>query len=270
MSYDKIPAEMKMYKQFVLWRFEDKEGAKPTKVPYSANNGGFGKVDDPSTWATFDQCVHSLKSNNLHDGLGFVLTEDDPFAFIDLDDAKDQVTMDRQLTIYQEFDSYAECSPGGNGLHIIIRGKLTSGRKRGSIEIYSKLRYMTMTGDVFRDAPVNEHNEKLNILYDRMTGGNKAATVYMGIEKATETDEEIIEHAKKAVNGDKFINLYEGRWQNYYQSQSEADLALVDIIAFYSQNKAQIQRIFRASELGKRDKAFVKVSDALPSIMSAS
>ena len=35
----------------------------------------------------------------------------------------------------------------------------------------------------------------------------------------------------------------------------EADFALVDILAFYSHNKAQIARIFRASALGQRDKA---------------
>jgi primase-polymerase (primpol)-like protein len=40
-----------------------------------------------------------------------------------------------------------------------------------------------------------------------------------------------------------------------YQSQSEADFALVDIVAFYTQNRKQIARIFRLSALGKRDKA---------------
>jgi hypothetical protein len=55
--------------------------------------------------------------------------------------------------------------------------------------------------------------------------------------------------------------LYAGKWQGLYQSQSEADFAIVDIISFYTQNRNQIIRIFQSSVLGKRDKA--KRSDYL-------
>jgi hypothetical protein len=58
-----------------------------------------------------------------------------------------------------------------------------------------------------------------------------------------------------AANGDKFRDLFEGNWDRYYSSQSEADFALIDIIAFYTQNRDQIARIFRSSGLGQRDKA---------------
>lgn len=72
--------------------------------------------------------------------------------------------------------------------------------------------------------------------------------------EAKESDEEVIARATAAANGDKFADLYAGRWQDYYPSQSEADFALVDIIAFYTQNRAQISRMFRASGLGQREK----------------
>lgn len=253
---DNIPQEMRNFPQWVVWRYEDTDSKKPTKVPYSPRTGTLASVTDPSTWATFDEVCNALKQSNWYSGAGFVLTDDDPFAFIDLDDPKgDQAAFDRQLKIYHEFNSYAERSPSGQGLHIIVKGKLDSGRRRSFIEVYSSARYMTMTGDVFRPAPINDCNELLNVLWEQMGGGSVAAAVYAGVAEAKESDEEVIARATAAANGKKFADLYAGNWQDYYQSQSEADFALVDIVAFYSQNRAQISRIFRASGLGQREKA---------------
>lgn len=256
MVIENIPQEMRIYKQWVCWRFEDTDGPKPTKVPYSPLTGKLASVTDPNTWASFEQAAHVLTTTNWYNGMGFVLTEADPFAFIDLDDTKgDQTALDRQIKIYNEFDSFAERSPSGSGLHIIIKGALPSGRRRSHIEIYSSARYMTMTGDIYRNAPIREYNELLNILWSQMGSGSVAAAVYAGVAEAKESDEEVIARATAAANGKKFADLYAGNWQDYYQSQSEADFALVDIVAFYSQNRAQISRIFRASGLGQREKA---------------
>ena len=256
MAIENIPQEMRIYKQWVCWRFEDADGSKPTKVPYSPLTGKLASVTDPNTWATFEQAAHVLTTTNWYNGIGFVLTEADPFAFIDLDDTKgDQTALDRQIKIFNEFDSYAERSPSGSGLHIIVKGALPSGRRRSFIEVYSSARYMTMTGDIYRNAPIKDCGELLNVLWSQMGSGSVAAAVYAGVAEAKETDEEILARATAAANGKKFADLYAGNWQDYYQSQSEADFALVDIVAFYSQNRAQISRIFRASGLGQREKA---------------
>lgn len=256
MVIENIPQEMRIYKQWVCWRFEDTDGPKPTKVPYSPLTGKLASVTDPNTWASFEQAAHVLTTTNWYNGIGFVLTEADPFAFIDLDDTKgDQTALDRQIKIYNEFDSFAERSPSGSGLHVIVKGALPSGRRRSFIEVYSSARYMTMTGDIYRNAPIRDYNELLNILWGQMGSGSVAAAVYAGVAEATESDQQVIERATAAANGDKFANLYAGRWSDYYQSQSEADFALVDIVAFYSQNRAQIARIFQNSGLGQREKA---------------
>lgn len=255
MDFNNIPHEMRIYPQWVVWRYEDTDSKKPTKVPYSAKTGHLASVTDPNTWAGFDECVNAM-SSGWYAGIGFVLTENDPYSFIDLDDTKgDQTALDRQIKIFNEFDSYAERSPSGSGLHIIVKGALPSGRRRSHIEIYSSARYMTMTGDIYRNAPIREYNELLNILWSQMGSGSVAAAVYAGLAEAKESDEEIVARATAAANGKKFADLYAGNWQDYYQSQSEADFALVDIVAFYSQNRAQISRIFRASGLGQREKA---------------
>lgn len=254
--FENIPLEMQLYSQWVVWRYEDTDSAKPTKVPYCPRNNRLASVVDPLTWASFAEAVHAVEANNWYDGIGFVLTESDPFAFIDLDDAKgDQISLDRQIKIYNEFDSFAERSPSGAGLHIIVRGSVPSGRRRSFVEIYSSQRYMTMTGDVYRNAPIRDFNELLNTLWGQMASGSAATSFYAGLAEAKETDEIIIQRATAAANGDKFSALLAGNWQDYYTSQSEADFAFVDIVAFYSQNRAQIARIFRSSGLGQRDKA---------------
>lgn len=253
--FSNIPHEMRIYPQWVVWRYEDTDSAKPTKVPYSPRTNRLASVTNPETWATFEEAAHSASAGH-YSGIGFVLTESDPFAFIDLDDTKgDQLALDRQVKIYNEFDSYAERSPSGSGLHIIVKGALPSGRRRSFIEVYSSARYMTMTGNIYRNAPIVDTNELLNVLWAQMGSGSVAAAVYAGVAEAKETDAEVIARATAAVNGDKFAALLAGNWQDYYPSQSEADFALVDIVAFYTQNRAQIARIFRESGLGKREKA---------------
>lgn len=256
MPLENIPLELRQYNQFVVWRYEDTNGPKPTKVPYCPETNKLASVTDPNTWASFDDACAAVARNNWYSGIGFVLTDYDPFTFIDLDDTKgDAEAMRHQLKIYNEFESYAERSPSGNGLHIIVKGKLESGRRRSFVEIYSNARYMTMTGDVYRDAPINDYQELLGALWEQMGQGRSVAAFYAGIETAKDSDDEVCRQAYQAVNGEKFYNLYTGAWDQYYQSQSEADFALVDILAFYSHNKAQIARIFRASTLGQRDKA---------------
>ena len=254
--FENVPLEMRLFAQWVVWRYEDTESPKPTKVPYSPRTNRLASVTDSKTWATFDEAVHAATANDWYSGVGFVLTENVPFAFIDLDDTKgDQGALDRQIKVYNEFDSFAERSPSGSGLHIIVKGVLPSGRRRSFIEVYSSQRYMTMTGDVYRNAPIRDCNEALNVLWGQMGSGSVATAVYAGLAEAKETDEIVIQRATAAANGDKFAALLAGNWQDYYPSQSEADFALVDIVAFYSQNRAQIARIFRNSGLGQRDKA---------------
>lgn len=238
-----------------MWKFEDLSAPKPTKVPYCATSGRLASVTNPDTWSSFAE-AQSAMATGSYSGIGFVLTENDPFTFIDLDDTKgDQTALDRQIQIFNEFQSYAEKSPSGNGLHIICKGSVPTGRRRSSIEVYSSARYMTMTGDVYRDAPILDCGELLLSLWSRMGEARGNTAYFLGLEEPTASDDEVCQQAYNASNGEKFWDLYSGNWQKHYPSQSEADFALVDIVAFYSKNRAQIKRIFQASALGQRDKA---------------
>lgn len=265
--FENIPVEMRAFTQFVCWRYEDTDSGYPTKVPYSAITSKHASVNDPHTWCTYEQAVNS-QSTGWWQGIGFVLTENDPYVFIDLDQPKNpdrsplepkefDIAHNRQRAVYEEFNSYTEYSPSGTGLHIIVKGSVPSGRKRSSMEIYSSARFMTMTGNVYRQELINERNELANSLWAEMGKGRDAELFYAGLESAICSEDDILKIASTAANGEKFHDLfYLGNWQKYnYPSQSEADFALIDIIAYYSKNRLQTQNIFLKSKLAEREKS---------------
>ena len=81
-----IPDELKRHKQWVAWRYEQVEPPpkKPTKVPYSAITGRMASSVDRLSWSTFQDAIRFQRAHN-YDGVGFVLTRDDPYTVIDLD-----------------------------------------------------------------------------------------------------------------------------------------------------------------------------------------
>jgi len=70
------------------------------------------------------------------------------------------------------------------------------------------------------------------------------------------TDDDLLRLAKESKDSEAFSALWDGKWQEKYKSQSEADFALCRKLAFWSgRNETQIDRIFRKSGLfrGKWD-----------------
>jgi hypothetical protein len=270
MAFERIPAEMRAFKSWCVWRLERNLDGKLTKIPYSPISGY--KIDPtaPHHWVTFESAVAAAESRpEWWSGIGFVLSEADPYTFIDLDEPKnpdgsplesDEYArrFDHQNNIFNAFPSYSELSPSGKGLHIILRGEVPAGRKRNNVEIYSSKRFMTMTGNVYTNSPINYYNNELKSLWDEMAPANQSSELYYaGLEREVNTDEKVILYAQSASNGELFHDLYfNGDWAKHnYPSQSEADFALVDIIAFYSRNRAQVNRIFLNSRLGQREKS---------------
>jgi putative DNA primase/helicase len=62
------------------------------------------------------------------------------------------------------------------------------------------------------------------------------------------TDEEIIELAARARNSAKFEALYRGDTSGY-DSHSEADQALISLLAFFTRDEEQLDRLYRGSGL---------------------
>lgn len=251
MSYANIPHELQLLPQWVVWRFELTDDGKQTKVPYNARTGFRASHSDRSSWSTFEE---ALASSSFYSGIGFVFTAFDPYCGIDLDATEDEEATARQVKILDAFNSYAEWSPSGKGIHIIVKAQIPHGRKRASIEIYDKERYFTFTGNVYKNLPITDQQQLVTQLWEEM-GPQATPSHYVGDVFPKHADEEVYNQALAARNGETFLNLWNGNWRNDYPSQSQADQALMNILAYYTKNRAQLSRLFRMSALGQRDKA---------------
>ena len=248
-----IPEEMKNRNQWINWCFEyldpdveENRNKKPRKIPIEAD------VTDPSTWLSFEEALKKIK-NNPTIKLGFVFSSDDPYTGVDLDKCRDSTTGVIEpwaVEIIETLDSYTEISPSGCGVHIIPKAKLPErGRKKGNIEMYDSKRFFTFTGNVLdeynsikdRQSEVSELHLKVFGSRNSTVGDNTAISPIL-------EDEKLIEIAGIAKDGDKFKSLFEGDISGY-SSHSEADQGLCNILAFWTQDKAQIDRIFRKSGL---------------------
>ena len=78
--YERVPDELKGYNQWVELEMGGKQG-KSRSNPFTFGNAG---VNWDSTWAPFD--VAQTAAADLNFGLGFVLTEEDNYTVVDLDD----------------------------------------------------------------------------------------------------------------------------------------------------------------------------------------
>jgi len=231
---------------------------------------GFASSTESETWASFEAALEYTETAHA-DGVGFVFTDDDPIVGVDLDDCRDPETGDvddAALDIIERLDSYTEVSPTGTGYHVLIRGELPEGRnRRGSVELYDTARFFTVTGDHVertptrvarrQDALVAIHREYVQDT-DRDTAAESeqqsgaddespttgAADVDVDLE-----DEDLLEKARNASNGEKFERLWNGNTVGY-ESQSEADMALCCLLAFWTGgDRTQMDHLFRQSGL---------------------
>ena len=207
--------------QWVCWRSEEREG-KLTKVPYSPLTGDKASSTDPETWAGYGEAISACEEHGHH-GLGFVFTPEDDLCGVDLDKCLDSETGEMEgwaKDIIEELDSYTEISPSGTGFHVLVRGKLPTGRNRkGRFEAYDRDRYLTVTGRHLGGTPktIEGRQEPLERVVKRMFGSSDAesengyrANGSAPRNKALTDDEEVIQKALTASNGKKFARLWEG------------------------------------------------------------
>lgn len=259
MGYEQIPTELQALNQWCCWRKVDRgPDQKPDKPPICPHTLEIADVvNDPSKRSSFEHAVSVVNHNpDKVAGIGFVFTNNDPYTFIDLDYTDDPQTHALQSRIYEVMNSYSEKSPSKAGLHIIVKAEIVASRKRNGIELYNRSRYATFTGDVWNNQPIMERQQEINELFKVMSQYKKDNVIHVIDAPEREDDSIIINRAAMAHNGELFRTLWEGNWQTLYPSQSEADYALIDIIAFYTDNMEQVGRIFHKSALGRRKKAF--------------
>lgn len=259
---ENIPPELRALPQWVC--------AGNDKIPVHPVSGKRADPTNPTTGGTFAEATQAGMKH-----IGFILGAADPFAVIDLDDpfqrtikgVKSEIkegdedfpealeTAERHSKIYSAFDTYAELSQSGKGVHLVMMGAIPQGVRRDRVEIYATDRYIIFTGNVLRNAPVNNCQPLLSELFNQI-GRLVDDSGELIEEEPILPDDRIWTMATRASNAEKFVALCEGNWNALgYESQSEADYALLSMLAFYTRSNEQARGMFRQTALGQRTKA---------------
>lgn len=252
-----VPAELRALKQWIA-RTADKQ-------PYCAPDRRASSTD-PTTWSSLED-AEALVAREGFAGVGFVFSADDPYTGIDLDHCRDPRTGTIHAAaqrVIERFNSYTEVSPSGTGVHIFVRGVLPGkGRKRdsswgGALEMYDRGRYFTVTGQHIAGTPttIEERQAAVTDVWTRLGAEPEASPTAAprGTQpRPTGVDEDraVVTKALAAKSGDKFDQLYLRGVVDGYPSSSEADGALAALIAHWTRDPAQIERLLRASKLAR-------------------
>jgi hypothetical protein len=276
-----IPEELRSHCQWVCWKYELRknkdETAKWTKVPVNSITGNKAKSNSPDTWSSFDEAITYHQKGNTA-GIGFVFSVDDEFCGVDLDDALDRPTGQIRAwaaPIIANLSSYGEISPSQTGIKLFVKAKLPPLSKHrkswgeGEVELYDEGRFFAVTGQRFASLPafVEERQKAIDMLYKLVFAGPPpppprfniphppmANGISVGgktfvIGGGSLTDDEIISKAMNAVNGANFRKLWNGDTSGHNNDDSRADSGLCCHLAFYSNDAATIDRLFRQSKL---------------------
>ena len=287
-----IPSEMKVRDQWVCWRWtlkrRENKPPKWDKPPLNSRTGELASSTDSTTWSAFDVAFAAYSDpSNRFDGIGYVFSGNiGDFVGVDLDHCRDRQseviqpwaaeqrackhwskTAPEPTQIIADLGTYAEVSPSGTGVKLICQGIIPSSFKHGDIEMYRDGRYFTVTGMRLVNSPseIRECNSALAAIYPHFNvkppppvkkpkaAPRKPTSSTDSKHPDTPTPERIITACTNADNGQKFLRLFDGDAAGY-MSQSEAELALCGIIAFWSAGDAGlIDAVFRQSKL-LRDK----------------
>lgn len=266
----RLPLELRQRPQ---WLLAGPNEFGELKVPITVAFGSDDYVTAPgsstnaATWLTFEDACKFAEGFGY--GIGYVLSEHDPYCCVDLDvkdaenapDEPDKWTTPERFDLFRRIvatlESYTERSRSGKGMHIWVRAGIGRGVKRDGVEIYSQERFIVCTGDVWVDLPIANRQAIIENAASQMRRDNSSNAEFVLVELEEEDDDATVwVRAAGAENKDKFKALCDGKWEELgYPSQSEADLSLMSMFTFYSKSNEQCRRMFRETALGKRKKA---------------
>jgi putative DNA primase/helicase len=211
------------------------------------------------TWSPFTEARAAYEAGKF-DGVGLVMQKkpDSVLQIVgfDFDKCRDPATGQIDTKIKEhltKLNTYSEISPSRTGIRAFAKGDIQKdGRKKqGVIEIYKHAHYLTLTGQRLSEYPssIETRPDEIAEIYNEYFPEPEPTE-----EKSHEecepklTDDQIICLASEAKNSKKFMALMAGNIEGY-SSQSEADQGFCNLVAFYTTQEKQIDRIFRRSKL---------------------
>ena len=274
--------ELKKMKIWLCWNLRKSRDGKWTKVPIAASGAATGTDEaHRHTWVTYEEAVRAAREKH-YSGIGFVIPVG--YFMLDIDHRSLDDPFVRKL-LKRFGNTYAEKSVSGHGVHVLGKDEVDKiptyldkeGKRRLNRDYYQKNskidmelyiggitnRFCTYSGDVINDVPLDDCTEAvLDTLEQDMRRPSPASKTAVPAQAAPGTVQEqmttedmeaeafsIVTELRRQKNGEKFTRLYEGDFTGY-NSQSEADLALCNLIAFRAGNNPPlIDYIFRGSNL---------------------
>jgi putative DNA primase/helicase len=256
------------------WAVSVAEG--DNKVPRHPS-GRHANINDPATLVTFDEAVAAELPGKV--GVALAIKPELNLVGLDLDDCRDagngEIHPEARKLIAM-FGSYAEVSVSGTGLHALAWGakpsmqrpwtKLSPACWPFEVELFDN-HFLTITGNHLAGTPteVLENNGGISLVYYHVAKVEADArpepvraprptrtTETPSAPSPKMTDDELLQKIGVSAQAAKFIKLMAGQIDDY-AGDSEADLALAGVLAFWTQDPEQIERIMRKSALA-RDK----------------
>lgn len=262
---DNLPNELKNLDNFLVWRLEDIGKEKPAKIPYNPDNHWKCAVTKKENFASFYKAKEVFKkSGKNYSGVGIGLFPaglPSDICVVDFDGVLDgSGELLPQFEEIQEwiedFNTYTEVSQSKTGLHLFFYGNPPGATTRKAlsdfpVEIYCKGRFIAVTGEVWHGYnQIRECQQTLENFYYRCFGKDNPKIDYsrqettLSSDRSDETILKIISHSRNAA---KFNALFSGGGDS--DDRSADDIALANIIAFYTQDSDQIISIMRKSSL---------------------
>lgn len=287
------------HRQFVVWKLVEKPGQpKPAKVPFNPATGEPANVTDPNTWRDHAAALSALGSGR-YEGIGFVLTEGDSFAAIDLDDAVDTTRNQwkpHAAAIMAAFPGAWEVSQSGKGLHglgIVTdktvfeskRRKFSDASSGAPIEVYTRERFIAFGRTGWHGDAVHDWTNTLaSWVPDAENAGDFRAVDWANEPRpeydGPSDDDDLIERARNSRGGAHaafgYAPSFRALWEadgdelgRFYPDEarpfdhSRADLALANALAWWTGcNPARMERLFNQSGLARGDERKTRLAIA--------
>ena len=281
---------LRAYRQFVAYVVVPSKTrpGKSDKFPISCATWCVDNAHNPAAWGTFEQASAVAQALGAGHGVGFVLTEHDPFWFLDIDSALANGQWSPLATqLVQQLDGAAvEVSTSGKGLHIL--GTLPAeplppfkcvGKPGLGLEFYTSGRFVALCGTGARGsvshAPAGLAQVLAQVLDVRADSGQTAEWTAAPVPEwsGPADDAELIERACRSRSAGaefgghaSFSDLWTGNvaalatsWPDSSggakpYDASRADASLAQHLAFWTGNDCErMSRLMRQSALA-RDK----------------
>jgi putative DNA primase/helicase len=178
-----IPAEITSQKAWVGYVTRQNNGTGRQKI-HNVMTGAPAKSNDPATWANFETTFDLAIQRTMRD-IGFMFQP--PYWEVDIDHCvKDGTIAPYALEILKALNSYAEYSPSGTGIHILVKVKYPGLQDfKIGLEIYTRADFLQLPATALKiiRLEVNERTDVLKDIFNRFVDRSPADDVLSLVAK---------------------------------------------------------------------------------------